>query len=83
MLICDVIRLNLCCFSCREELSQLRKKRRRYLNEDDQIQLELLPESHILLQAEIDEITNELGGDQFREMGDAASKLLSFPYLDI
>lgn len=49
------------------------------------MQLVVLPETNQLLQEEINEMTDELGGEQFREMGDAASKYccISFGCKDI
>lgn len=59
---------------CRAQLDRLRQKRRRHRTDEDWIELNSLPNTIELLQEDIDGVSNDLGGNEFRAMGDAAGK---------
>lgn len=49
-------------------LENLRKKRRRLFSDDDHSELRELPATLIALEESIEELSTELGGDEFRGM---------------
>lgn len=51
------------------------------MSHEELIQLDTLPDTLELLQEEIDGMVNELGGEGFRAMGDAAGKCNLFPLI--
>jgi hypothetical protein len=65
----------------REEYEALRAKRRSDRTRAEQLDFTALPGAILVLKAKIEEVADELGGDEYRDIPGASSQLLSIGYL--